>query len=354
MSTIQEQAIFGYGSFSIVSLPYGYQTYAGAKYFVEKVLSLGSVSDIKIYHTKNQNGREITTALIDLFYWFNNEFSVRIQKQLIDVIDLGEDVENTSIHILSDDIGRWNGESLLITFNNGEPMTHISIRNAKTSDHRSSYVSLDGVEPLFYADQAPEMWSSIYIPVIMPSIHFDGKPLGDSSMLSILEANLKIIFEEKLCVGRVSRVDFLESPGFNSSCNIARTTLKAFVHFTWWANTPTTIKLRHAIEHNGQWRMDGIPNAAGGIDRFTGGTSRLNPFLIFKINHKPIPASTDALNVHQLSAILKEKSNQIQFLLSTTTDLLERLTQEGCVSCDETELLESKLKEIVDSNSKCK
>lgn len=355
MSSIQEQATVEYGAIRIVSLPHGYDTYAGAKYFVEEVLQLGIISDLKVKNINMPNGSCYTTANVEFVYWFNNELSVRVQKELIEVADRCEDVENTSIHIASSDITGRAGQFAQFVFSNGKPMTHISIRNVKTTPRTDLIrASLDGAEPLFYADQAPEMWSSIYIPNIVSAIHYDGKHLGDSSNIPLLEANLKEIFEEKLCVGRIGRVDFVDAPILNSTGDTIRSNLKAFVHFNWWANTPTAIQLRQTLEQEGQFRMIGVPNKRGGIDGFSGITSQLHPFLLLKVNHKPIPAAVGTLNVHQLTAILEEKTKQMDLLLSITADLLNRLTEEGCVSCDEAELLGSKLKEIGDSNSKGK
>lgn len=356
------QTLSQYGAIRIVSLPSGFETYDTAKYLVEHILDLGRVSDLQVKLIKQTNGASYHTAVVDFHYWAKNPFSVWLQQELIRVVDecasngKASDAEKTSIQIPSTCV---NIDPLVVgphcptsfTFANGKPMTHLSIRAMKTFSETKGPVSLEGMEPLFYADQEPDRWSSIYIPVIMPSMYYQGKWMGDSTNIPHLEANLKMLFEEKMCLGRVSRIDFVEEKKDD------KVTLKAFVHFSWWAKT--SLSTRETLEKDSQIRLRGVYNHVDGkMDVF-----RKSPddyygpsavFLPLRINHKPIPASTGILNVHQLAAILKEKTEQIEFLLPKTTELLERLTIEGCVSWNEGEGLLEKIKEIEEANAKGK
>lgn len=356
------QTLSQYGAIRIVSLPSGYETYDSAKYLVEQVLDLGRVSDLRVKRINQPNGATYYTATVEFHYWAQNPFSVWLQTELIRVIDESSDPDKVSIQIPSECIATKpsvdpNSANVPIgstkfRFSNGKPMSHLSVRAVKVSYQPIIETdSLVGAEPLFYADQQPEMWSSIYIPVIAPSMYYQGKWMGDHSTIPLLEANLKMMFEENMCLGSVSRIDFVKEE------KDEKITLKAFVHFSWWSKV--SLRMRDTMERDGQIRLWGLySQEQGKVELF-----RKSPddyygqsavFLPIRINHKPLPAATGILNVHQLSAIVKEKTEQIDFLLPKTADLLERLTAEGCVTSEEGEVIEEKLKEIEQSNAKGK
>lgn len=144
-------------------------------------------------------------------------------------------------------------------------------------------------------------FKSLYIPVLPKDMSLDGEHLFD-------ESSLKNYFEEKIQLGKVNRIDYVEKKLANNSTNIS-----AFVHFDMWYETAENmlydLKEESEIRLNGYW----TPNRRQYINIRSKNNVALQRYFAVRINKTPIPeVKVPELNIHQLIASNKFMENLIE------------------------------------------
>jgi hypothetical protein len=164
-------------------------------------------------------------------------------------------------------------------------------------------------------------WKSLYIPFLPKDMLLDGEPLFD-------EASMKSYFEEKVQIGKVSRVDYVSKTQPNGT-----TKLSAFVHFEYWFET--AVEFINYITENQEVKFTGYNSNSW--NSITSSSNRnVIRFFSVRINKTPIPeVKAPELNIHQLIA-----SNQF----------MEKLIEEQKAKMEEMEAEIAQLKSKVVSN----
>ena len=149
----------------------------------------------------------------------------------------------------------------------------------------------------------------------------DGEPLFD-------EASMKSYFEEKVQIGKVSRVDYVSKTQPNGT-----TKLSAFVHFEYWFET--AVEFINYITKNQEVKFTGYNSNSW--NSITSSSNRnVIRFFSVRINKTPIPeVKAPELNIHQLIA-----SNQF----------MEKLIEEQKAKMEEMEAEIAQLKSKIVSN----
>ena len=132
-------------------------------------------------------------------------------------------------------------------------------------------------------------FKSLYIPVLPKDMSLDGEHLFG-------EATLKNYFEEKIQLGKVNRIDYVEKKLPNNGTNIS-----VFVHFDMWYETAENmlydLKEESEIRLNGYWRS----NRSQYINIRSTNNIALHRYFAARINRTPIPeVKVPELNIHQL------------------------------------------------------
>jgi len=164
-------------------------------------------------------------------------------------------------------------------------------------------------------------WKSLYIPFLPKDMLLDGEPLFD-------EASMKNYFEEKVQIGKVSRVDYVSKTQPNGT-----TKLSAFVHFEYWFET--AVEFINYITENQEVKFTGYNS--NNWNSITSSSNRnVIRFFSVRINKTPIPeVKAPELNIHQLIA-----SNQF----------MEKLIEEQKAKMEEMEAEIAQLKSKIGSN----
>jgi hypothetical protein len=303
MSTQQMSMIDKIEAIRIVSLPIEINTVNDVFNFVVNILKLDATS-VNIVPMHTDSGVKYRTAFVDIV------LSGYENPSFIQSINSGGATIN------SKDI--FGG----IHFDNGKPMSHIKILSSKK--HGVS------TEPLQLEDGE---WSSIYIPIIPSDLSTDNCDVQYNT-----EETMKELFESHLKIGKVCRIDFITKAIPNGD----RLSKCAYVHFDKWYDNTTTNLIRKTITTKGEFNCTGYYKGFEFI-KFDN-----NRYISFKINHKPIPAVTEDMNIHQLSArvtMLEEQNAQ-----------LEKLYHDSCLYKDNKTLIminnEENLTDLISDNSK--
>lgn len=254
----------------LVSLPSEIQTGGDVFQFMKNVLRMDPTS-VNIVPMQTESG-------------------VRYRSAFVDIASTGEE-DPLLIQALMEGFACIHDQNIPggIHFDNGKPMTHIKIIPAKR--HGASK------EPL---QLETDDWTSIYIPVIPEDLTMDN---GDVRLNN--EDSLTEFFEDQLKIGKVSRIDFMSKPVPNSD----RVAKCAYIHFDQWYNNHTANLVRKTISTKGEFSCNGY------YDGFEFCRFERNRYINFKVNHKPIPAATEDMNVHQLAArvkLLEEQNAQLE------------------------------------------
>ena len=233
-------------------------------------------SSVNIVVMQTESGVHYRTAFVDVKQWDEYEQVNAFQSKLVDAGQAG-------IILQSRDF------PAPLHFDNGKPMSHMKIAVAKK--HSPS------TEPLQLEDGE---WSSIYIPVIPADLGMDNGDVRYNTEESLCE-----FFEDHLKIGQVSRIDFMTKsvPGSDREVRCA------YVHFDKWYDNHTAKLVRKTIASKGEFSCNGF------YDGFEFRRFQFSRFINFKVNHKPIPAATADMNVHQLAArvkLLEEQNAQLE------------------------------------------
>jgi hypothetical protein len=254
----------------LVSLPSEIQSGGDVFQFVKNILRLEPIS-VNIVPMQTEQGVRYRSAFIDIAYT-GEEDPLLIQALMEGFANIHDQNIPGGIH-----------------FDNGKPMSHIKIVPAKKHAPSKEPLALEAGD-----------WTSIYIPVITEDLTMDN---GDVRLNN--EDELVAFFEEKLKLGKVSRIDFMSKPVPNSD----RVAKCAYVHFDHWYDNHTAKLVRKVISDKGEFSCNGF------YDGFEFCRFDKNRYINLKINHKPIPAVIEDMNVHQLAArvkILEEQNSQLE------------------------------------------
>jgi hypothetical protein len=302
-------------SLQLVSLPVEYNDEVGVCILIEKVLRIGKVENVRVIERKNYNQRlrsEIVTktAFIDFKSW-NNTSSVQ---------ELSRILNNTSDSVL-----RPNSIRVITTspihWDNGDNMTHLSIREARVGSGKVNEQESTMKTPV-ELEMPLDDWKSLYIP-ILPTNMYVQHP--DNTSNTFQPRHLKTFIENELNLGKVHRVDFIDREMEDS------TVVKSvFIHFESWNNSTNAKFLREKLNTTGQFKQKGYYN--GGMHRFmvrNDNGDKVPGYFVFKINYKPIPdVEPSELNMSQLVAankVLEEKMSEKDELIAKLNAELDEL-----------------------------
>jgi hypothetical protein len=248
----------------IVSLPRELRTSADIKRFVSDMLMLGETKSVKIAEMQTESGVKYRSASVDL--WPTVNYYGPYPGAIMAAGIAGISVPCTEF-------------SEQFTFDNGKPMSHIKLQETKT--HSPS------TEPLQLGEGE---WTSLYISIVPEDLAIVFSAFDTANYNN--EEALAAFFEYGLKIGKVSRIDFMSKPVHGSD----RQLRCAYVHFDHWFNNQTSSNVRKTINGKGEFSCNGFHDGFA-FRRFQNGR-----YLNLKVNHKPIPAVTADLNIHQLAA----------------------------------------------------
>lgn len=136
-------------------------------------------------------------------------------------------------------------------------------------------------------DLTPNAWTSLYVPFVPKDLELDG-------VLMNTEDAMKDYFEDKLRLGKVSRVDLVTKESKNDP-----STISAFIHFENWYETGKS--LREQLDANGEYKFIGYYDGRYGHDFQSSKNKYTKRFLNVKINKTPIPEVVEVpKNMHQI------------------------------------------------------
>jgi hypothetical protein len=269
----------------LVSLPSEIQTGGDVFQFMKNVLRMDATS-VNIVPMQTESG-------------------VRYRSAFVDIASTGEE-DPLLIQALMEGFANIHDQNIPggIHFDNGKPMSHIKIIPAKRHGASKDPLTLEVGD-----------WTSIYIPVLPDDLSMDN---GDVRLNS--EDTLAEFFEDQLKIGKVSRIDFMSKPVPNSD----RVAKCAYVHFDSWYDNNVAKLVRKTINSKGEFSCNGY------YDGFEFCRFERNRYINFKVNHKPIPAATEEMNVHQLAArvkYLEEQNSLLEEQLSKPLTMEEAFKQ---------------------------
>ena len=304
----------------IVALPVEYSTQETVTELVTKIMVIGEPREIRIIEKRNYNQKLkdniLTRSAVIEFSSVYNTLANRDLYAILQDIAAGEintRAYSVKIHV----------ENVKLSWENGEAMTHLSIREARMP---AAKVVTEVVETKQLA-LSEEDWNSLYIPIIpnnMLMLHPDG------SITSFQPRHLHSFIENDLKLGKIARIDFIDRKIDNVG------TVKAvFIHFENWNDNATVATLRAALKTQEHYRQQGYydgNNFHKFIVRNDNG-DKVPGYFAFKINHKPIPEVTTELNMAQLVAANKtltekmaERDEEIRRLTEELTLLREKVS----------------------------
>jgi hypothetical protein len=288
-------------SLQLVSLPIEYNDTDGVINLIETQLNIGKVSSVRIIERRNYNQRlqchiVTKTAFIDMES-INNTQAVRDLQKYLSNLDL---TASPSITVVTEVPIHWD---------NGDNMTHLSIRRAAEGSGRPKDVTSSPITVTDVSDRmelSDEDWNSVYIP-ILPTNMYINNPV-DNSYHTFQPRNLKSLLENELRLGKVQRVDFIDR-----ELEDGQTVKSAFIHFEYWYNNNNARFLRDKLNTVKQFKQKGFYDGSN-THRFmvkNDNGDKVPGYFVFKINHKPIPEVEETeLNMSQLVAankVLEEK-----------------------------------------------
>jgi hypothetical protein len=312
----------------IVALPSGYTTSETVTELLSRIMSIGEPRDIRIIEKKNYNQKlkstiVTRTALVEFTVWHNTQVAYTLYDALLRIGDNDDDQlrgQSVRLHV----------ENTNFQWDNGDSMTHLSVREATMPKPSVASAVAGGGEAttaaVASARQLPlteSDWNSLYIPLIpnsMSLLHPDG------TIRMFQPKHLQSFIENDLQLGKVSRIDFIDRKIDNVG------TVKAvFIHFEHWNDNAAVTNLRNTLNAQDHSRQHGYYDGKyfhKFIVRNENG-DKVPGYFAFKINHKPIPeVAPTELNMSQLVAankVLTEKMAERDAEIRRLTEALALL-----------------------------
>lgn len=274
--------------YQVMSLPKGYTSVDGVKELFEDILQFGVLGEVKITEKKNYNRRLQTEtlthgAIIEVKEHKNNQ-------AVCELYSAASTSKPGTVMLFTETPFCWE---------NGETMTHLSIRIVEK-------VEKDGA-PVEKLELQEGEWASLYIPYIHESLMLENR---NGRIESFYPKQLCEFIERDMNLGKVSRVDFVDRNDTNETLSGK----SAYIHFKYWHKNHNVEYLRNKLNENGTFRQrgyyDGVQQRSfysrdANGDKSTG-------YLLFKVNHRPIPEVSIELNVHQLAAANEYLENELK------------------------------------------
>jgi hypothetical protein len=308
----------------IVALPAGYATAETVTELVSSIMSIGEPLNVRIIEKKNYNQKLKSTiltrtALVEFKVWHNTPVAYTLYDALLRIGDNDDDQlrgQSVRLHV----------ENTNFQWDNGDQMTHLSVREATMPKPCVALVAGGEVGAVAEARHLPlaeSDWNSLYIPLIpnsMSLLHPDG------TIRAFQPKHLQSFIENDLQLGKVSRIDFIDRKIDNVG------TVKAvFIHFEHWNDNSTVANLRNTLNSQEHSRQHGYYDGKyfhKFIVRNENG-DKVPGYFAFKINHKPIPeVAPTELNMSQLVAankVLTEKMAERDAEIRRLTEALALL-----------------------------
>jgi hypothetical protein len=130
------------------------------------------------------------------------------------------------------------------------------------------------------------------------------------------------MIEQGLQLGEVSRIDFVNKPIGDTNARMA------YVHFSKWYDNRSVEELRNQLNTVGSKKFYKFGSQATGSFSFKG-SLEANRYLVFKINHKPIPDAPEGANAAQLAAANVYLENQMKIKDAEIAELKALLSIDG-------------------------
>ena len=308
----ETQPLSPHTSLQLVSLPREYNDEDAVRSLFQDVLCIGEVSNIRIIERKNYNQRLRTdvvtkTAFIDFVNWNNTSATTMLDAFVNSASQSVTGVLEETIH--------WE---------NGDPMTHLSLREAKNGSGRIVVPAKSDSDTNAMALDESD-WNSLYIP-ILPSNMMITHP--DNTTNAFQPKYLKSFIENDLKLGKVQRVDFIDRELEDS-----QVVKSVFIHFESWNNNSNAKFLRDKLNTVGQFKQKGYYDGRNmhKLSVLNQNGDKVPGYFVFKINYKPIPdVSETELNMSQLVAankVLEEKMGERDELIAKLTAELDQLRE---------------------------
>jgi len=301
-------------SLTIQSLPVQLKTETDVQHFIENVLKLGKTSAINIITNRNKNGMEYRIADIDFDCW-NARIGVDEFRELMNT---SEDIGISIVGIVDRE---KNYKQFQYNYSNGMPMNYIKIKTAEEGfAAKEKALKINRTKAVDKLVLSEDEWNSIYIPIIPNDLSLDGKSLST-------EEDWIDYFENKLRLGKISHIDFVERIAIESSTDKMRS---AFVHFEYWNDSKSVRFLRSKMNTDkGGFKQVGYYNGIQIVNFY--GKDYKTKYLAFKINHKPIPVADGTMNIHQMTALntaLDIKNTEQELLIQKLYAEIESLKEQ--------------------------
>jgi hypothetical protein len=306
-------------SLRIVSLPFGYYTEDDVRNLIENVLQIGKTSFVKVQQRRFNNALYYS-AFIDFECWYDSEIANNLQCHIEENLVL--DVENGEI--LNSKSFNLSLPEFNFCWANGQPMKHISFKLIERVDveNQTKFPETNVEKQLSDSD-----WKSIYIPVIPDQL----VAVNGTVMSVITQDQLTDIIQNQLRIGEVNRIDYVTSEPKEGDQSVK----SAYIHFNKWYDNAEVENLRNELNTKGSKRYYSFgvrPQQYSFKSYDEQKEMYVNRYLVFKINHKPIPEAPEGLNIHQLAAandflnnLVKEKDEQIAAMAKEIAELTEKL-----------------------------
>jgi hypothetical protein len=294
-------------AFRISPLPREFRTEEAVIGLIENSLSWGQIKTVKIISNTAQNGAIYSSAIVHMQNWSNTASRV-----LEDATAIGRH----SVSFASD-------SGLTHSWDNGKPMSHITFKFfAENSVNETHEPQVIYTRALSLADGE---WSSLHIPIIPTGL---GVKLKNGWVEYVNEHSMKTFIEERLRIGKVKRIDFVERDDIDVNPHVKA----AFIHFDYWFDNKNVAFLRNRLNSEGRFRQkgfyDGTEMRNFFVESSAGGETPTEAYFVFKINHRPIPDADDCgLNIHQLAAIKTKLEGTIDTLTKEVEELRKQLEQ---------------------------
>ena len=208
-------------------------------------------------------------------------------------------------------------------------MTHLSVSKNTSSGQSLVGVSKKTDDNVVQMELADSDWKSLYIPFISSNMLI-GTPEGSTTRFIPM---FRDYIENTLNIGKVSRVDFVDRELENGNRGKAM-----FVHFDHWYNSDYTKNFRNMLDTTGHYRFKGEYNNGVFCKLYALNEDgdKVPGYIVFKINHKPIPEVENEVNIHQLQAAnvylteeLEKKTTELEELQKEIERYKQMVQHEG-------------------------
>jgi hypothetical protein len=296
-----------------ITLPREFRTEELVKLLVEERLYLGKANAVNLTSHISSTGVKFYSAVVSMERWNNTTNTINLFEKYY-----SKDDSPRQIRV---DIKVSHLCSFPMSWDNGKEMNHLTVQLINNTMQEKAELELK-----------PDEWTSLHIPILPNGLSVE---LKSGWFEYVNENTLKRFIEERLRVGKVKRIDFVERDDLTFSPPVKA----AFIHFDSWNDNKGARFLRDKLNTEGNFRQKGFFDGTT-LRKFMVQQSSGEPqdaFFVFKINHRPIPdADTCGLNIHQLLAIKTKLEGTIENMSKEIEELKKQLEEKGTSTPEET------------------